>query len=101
MVEQQRDMRIPSELIPRCPHCGREMSMNLRSDNTFVQDEGWYAAQARYAEFKRRHKAVSYTHLDVYKRQLLVLRCGFPSLERLAGLFGFPSAREPFRLPIP
>ena len=47
MYEQQRDLRISSELIPRCPHCGREMTMNLRADNKFVQDEGWYAAQAR------------------------------------------------------
>ena len=46
MYEQQRDLRISSELIPRCPHCGREMTMNLRADDKFVQDEGWYAAQA-------------------------------------------------------
>ena len=65
MVEQQRDMRIPSELIPRCPHCGREMSMNLRSDNTFVQDEGWYAAQARYAECGRRHKGMRTVFLEL------------------------------------
>ena len=48
MVEKQRDMRVPSELIPRCPHCGKPMSMNLRSDDTFVQDEGWYAAAQQF-----------------------------------------------------
>ena len=37
-------MSVPSELIPHCPKCGKPMSMNLRSDDTFVQDEGWYAA---------------------------------------------------------
>lgn len=51
MIHQQKDMKIPSELIPRCPVCGALMSMNLRSDDTFVQDEGWYEAQNRYAEF--------------------------------------------------
>ena len=44
MVEQQKDMRVPSELVPHCPNCGKPMSMNLRADDTFVQDEGWYAA---------------------------------------------------------
>lgn len=56
MFEQQRDLRIPSELIPRCPHCGAEMSMNLRADDTFVQDDGWFAAAARYRDFERRHR---------------------------------------------
>ncbi len=40
MVEQQRGMRIPTELIPRCPVCGKPMTMNLRCDDTFVEDEG-------------------------------------------------------------
>lgn len=56
MLHRQRDMAIPSELIPRCPKCGRPMAMNLRSDDTFVQDEGWYAAYGRYEDFLRRHK---------------------------------------------
>ena len=44
MVSEQRDMRIPSELIPKCPCCGKPMTMNLRSDNTFVEDKGWLEA---------------------------------------------------------
>ena len=44
-------MKIPSKLVPHCPKCGKPMSMNLRSDNTFVQDEGWYAASERYKNF--------------------------------------------------
>ena len=67
MVSEQRDMRVPSELIPRCPRCGKPMSMNLRADDTFVQDEGWYAAAQRYEDFVRRHsgKAVLYLELGV------------------------------------
>ena len=40
MFAEQRDMKIPSELVPRCPVCGRPMTMNLRADDNFVQDEG-------------------------------------------------------------
>ena len=56
MYAKQSNMRIPTELIPTCPVCGREMSMNLRSDETFVEDEGWHAANKRYAEFVEKYK---------------------------------------------
>lgn len=49
-------MSVPDELIPYCPKCGRPMSMNLRADDTFVQDEGWYRAARRYEDFLDRHK---------------------------------------------
>ncbi len=56
MVAAQHDMRIPTELIPKCPVCGAPMTVNLRSDMTFVQDEGWYAAAGRYEDYLRRHE---------------------------------------------
>lgn len=65
MVEEQRDMRVPSELIPRCPRCGKPMSMNLRADDTFVQDEGWYQAQGRYHDFLRRHRRANVVFLEL------------------------------------
>ena len=49
-------MTVPAELIPRCPVCGRPMHMNLRSDDTFVEDEGWHAAAGRYVDFLRAHR---------------------------------------------
>ena len=55
MVLEQRDLRVPTELVPHCPVCGRPMTMNLRCDDTFVEDAGWQAAQARYQDFLRRH----------------------------------------------
>ena len=51
MVETQSDMKIPSELIPRCPVCGKPMTMNLRCDDKFVEDDGWHAAAKRYNKF--------------------------------------------------
>ena len=54
MVEKQKDMRIPAELIPRCPNCGRLMTTNLRADDKFVEDEGWYEAAKRYDEFTKK-----------------------------------------------
>lgn len=55
MIAEQKEMRIPSELIPHCPQCGAPMTMNLRSNETFVQDEGWYAACGRYEDFLHRY----------------------------------------------
>ena len=55
MFAEQKDMRVPSALVPYCPRCGRSMTMNLRCDNTFVQDKGWYEAAGRYGDFLRRH----------------------------------------------
>ena len=49
-------MRVPSEWVPYCPKCGAPMSMNLRADDTFVEDEGWHRASERYADFLRRHE---------------------------------------------
>ena len=58
MVRDQRDMRIPSELIPHCPVCGAPMAMNLRTDMTFVEDEGWHEAARRYEDFLKRHQGL-------------------------------------------
>ena len=49
-------MTVPAELIPRCPVCGEPMRMNLRSDDTFVEDEGWHTAAQRYTDFLRRYR---------------------------------------------
>ena len=56
MVAEQRDMKIASGLLPHCPVCGKPMTMNLRADDKFVQDSGWYAACERYESFINKYK---------------------------------------------
>lgn len=65
MYEQQKDMKIPSRLIPKCPYCGKPLTTNLRCDDKFVQDEGWYKASERYSDFIRRHKDLNVLYLEI------------------------------------
>lgn len=58
-------MVVPSELVPYCPRCGKPMTVNLRSDNTFVEDTGWHMAQNRYREFIRRHSNLHILFLEL------------------------------------
>ncbi|MGI5080564.1 Sir2 silent information regulator family NAD-dependent deacetylase [Treponema denticola] len=51
MWEFRDEMKVPTELVPRCPVCGKPMSMNLRADHTFVTDKGWYKASKQYEKF--------------------------------------------------
>ena len=53
MVAEQSHMKIPSGLVPLCPHCGKPLTVNLRADERFVEDEGWHAAAGRYTNFLR------------------------------------------------
>ena len=58
-------MRIPSELVPYCPHCGKPMSMNLRADDTFVEDKGWHEASSRRIDFLLRHNRGHILYLEL------------------------------------
>ena len=58
-------LTVPSELVPYCPECGKPMSMNLRSDNTFVEDEGWHVAAKRYEQFLERHKNLNIVFIEL------------------------------------
>ena len=65
MAAEQTDLKIPTELVPKCPVCGAPMTMNLRCDNFFVQDDGWYAAANRYEDFLRRHDNMHILFLEL------------------------------------
>jgi NAD-dependent SIR2 family protein deacetylase len=65
MVSQQKDMKIPSALLPVCPHCGKPLTTNLRADHTFVEDEGWHRAAERYDNFLRTRKNLHILYLEL------------------------------------
>lgn len=65
MVAKQKDMKIPSALVPRCPHCGKPLTMNLRADGSFVEDEGWHEAAGRYANFLRTREGQKILFLEL------------------------------------
>lgn len=65
MLLQQKDLKIPSSLIPYCPKCGAFMTMNLRCDQTFVQDEGWDQGQFRYNDFINKHRDLKIIYLEL------------------------------------
>ena len=65
MVKRQENMKIPTGLLPVCPHCGRPMTMNLRCDDTFVQDEGWHQAAERYENFLRTREGQKLLFLEL------------------------------------
>lgn len=58
-------MSISSNLLPICPHCKRPLTMNLRSDDTFVEDEGWHDAAMRYEQFLQRHNRLKIAFLEL------------------------------------
>lgn len=79
MYEQQSDMKIPSALIPKCPHCGSPLTTNLRSDDSFVQDEGWYQARERYSNFlqARQNQKILFLELGVGYNTPVIIKYPF------------------------
>ena len=79
MIEIQKNMRIPNEFIPHCPVCGALMSMNLRIDNTFVEDEGWHKAAKKYQSFLHKNQAshVLFLELGVGENTPVIIKYPF------------------------
>ncbi len=65
IVPEHPEMVVPTELVPHCPVCGKPMSMNLRADDTFVEDEGWHQAAERYSLFVQRHQNLKVLFLEL------------------------------------
>ena len=65
MVTRQENMKIPTELLPVCPHCGKPLTMNLRSDDKFVENEGWHRAAERYENFLRTREGQKILFLEL------------------------------------
>ena len=77
-------LTVPTSLIPYCPHCGKPMSMNLRSDQTFVEDDGWHQAAERYEKFIKDHKKqkIVFLELGVGYNTPVIIKFGFHSAVR-------------------
>lgn len=65
MLSEQKDMRIPTELIPYCPKCGKPLTMNLRADSTLVEDGGWYKTSKRYSDVIISHQKGRVLYLEL------------------------------------
>ncbi|MBR1556037.1 MAG: Sir2 silent information regulator family NAD-dependent deacetylase, partial [Oscillospiraceae bacterium] len=79
MLEFQENMKIPSGLIPKCPVCGKPMTMNLRSDDTFVEDTGWHKAAGRYRHFleENQGKHILFLELGVGQNTPVIIKYPF------------------------
>ena len=83
MLEKQKSMQIPPELLPKCPICGKSMTLNLRSDNHFVEDQGWHDAEERYEMFladNYEDKNIVYLELGVGDNTPAIIRYPFQRL---------------------
>ena len=82
MVKEQKNCRIPSELVPKCPVCGGKMEVNVRKDEYFVQDAAWYDANMRYGAFmeKARGKKTLLLELGVGYNTPAIIRFPFERL---------------------
>ncbi|PCG19927.1 Sir2 silent information regulator family NAD-dependent deacetylase [Brachyspira sp. G79] len=79
MVKSRKDLKIPKELIPKCPHCGKNMTMNLRCDNTFVQDDNWYHSMDRYKKIldEAKNKNILFLELGVGYNTPAIIKYSF------------------------
>lgn len=79
MITEQKDMRIPAGLLPVCPHCGKPLTMNLRSDDRFVEDEGWHRAAERYEIFllTRQNQKILFLELGVGYNTPVIIKYPF------------------------
>ena len=105
MVQRQKDLRIPPELVPVCPHCGRPMTMNLRCDDRFAEDKGWHRAAERYANFlrTRRGQHVLFWELGVGYNTPGIIKYPFRRMAAEApdAVYACVNLSEPDDLPTP
>ena len=79
MIAEQKNMKIPSDLIPYCPVCGKPMTTNLRCDDKFVQDSGWETACKQYENFvaKYQNKRILLLELGVGGNTPVIIKYPF------------------------
>lgn len=65
MHQVRKDCLIPSYMVPKCPVCGGDMTMHLRCDQYFVEDEHWNEAATHYASFLKVHRGEKVVLLEL------------------------------------
>lgn len=65
MFNEQTNMKIPKELLPKCPNCGKPLTTHLRVDDKFVEDEGWHRAANNYKAFLKSHENQPIIYLEL------------------------------------
>lgn len=84
MDQARKDCRVPSYMVPKCPVCGGPMTMNLRCDQYFVEDEAWYEAEERFGRFLNvcRKKKTALLELGIGFNTPTIVRFPFEKLAR-------------------
>ena len=82
MMANIKDLKIPSKLIPYCPNCGAPLTLHLRIDDSFVEDEHWQAMNERYVDFLQRigDKKVVFLELGVGYNTPTIIRYPFEKM---------------------
>lgn len=72
-------LRLPTGLIPKCPDDNSDVTMNLRIDGSFVEDEGWHRAAKAYHDFIKtnEHKHILFLELGVGANTPVIIKYPF------------------------
>ena len=65
MLKEDKDCKIPSRLVPKCPVCGGNMEVNLRKDNFFVEDDCWCEHEKSFEKFINDNKKKKILFLEL------------------------------------
>ena len=91
MIDKTKDCKIPTELVPVCPVCGGKMTVNVRVDANFVQDENWYKQDKRYGEFLDRIQDKNVVLLEIFPFELMAFNNINKYLVRINKVYAFAS----------
>lgn len=84
MNQAGKDCMIPAYMVPKCPVCGGNMTMNLRCDQYFVEDEHWHQAAYRFETFLQEYenKKIVLLELGVGFNTPTIIRFPFEKMMR-------------------
>jgi len=77
--DRKISIQIPTRLIPKCKDDNFCVTMNLRADDSFVEDEGWHRASAAYYQFleENKNKHILFLELGVGANTPVIIKYPF------------------------